>query len=143
MSRVRAIWLVAKRELLERGRSKGFLGSLILTEVFVIGSFLLQASLAGGENRVDLGYVGRPPAGLEQRMDQVAGLNGGSVAVTTFPDRPAAESALGAEQVEAVLVPGASDGAPGLPRPGDVVQVLYRRPRWHAVLGTAELRRRA
>jgi ABC-2 type transport system permease protein len=113
VSRLRAIWLVAKRELLERGRSKGFLGSLILTEVFVIGSFLLQASLAGGENRVDLGYVGQPPAGLEQRMDQVAGLNGGSVAVTTFPGRAEAESALGSEQVEAVLLPGASEADPG------------------------------
>ena len=55
MSRVRAIWLVARRELLERGRSKGFLGSLILTEVLVIGSFLLQATFSSGENRVDGG----------------------------------------------------------------------------------------
>ena len=130
MSRARAIWLVARRELLERGRSKGFLGSLILTEVFVIGSFLLQATFAGGENRVDVGYVGEPPAALEQRMDQIAGLNGGSASITTFPDRSAAEAALGSEQVDAVLLPGASEADPGTllfqAEPGSGVETIVQ-----------------
>jgi ABC-2 type transport system permease protein len=130
LSRIRAIWLVAKRELLERGRSKGFIGSLIITEVFVVGSFLLQAALATGESRVDIGYVGQPPAGLEERMDQIATLNGRSVAVTTFADRASAEAALGTEQVEAVLLPGATEGDPGTllfqAEPGSGVETIVQ-----------------
>jgi ABC-2 type transport system permease protein len=113
MSRWRAIWLVARRELLERGRSKGFLGSLILTEILVIGSFLLQAAFAGGENRADIGYVGEPPAALEARLDQIAALNEGSAEITTFPDRGAAEAGLAADEVDAVLLPGDSATDPG------------------------------
>ena len=113
MSRMRAIWLVAKRELLERGRSKGFLGSLILTEVLVVGSFLLQATFSGGENRVEIGYVGEPPAALEVRLNQIAALNEGSAEITTFPDRAAAEAGLAAEEVDAVLLPGESATDPG------------------------------
>src|SRR5918997_6150093 len=106
MSRARAIWLVARRELLERGRSKGFLGSLILTEVFVVGSMLLQAQLASGENRLDVGYVGQPPVALEQAMDAIARQSDGTVDLHPYPDRASAEAALAADEVEGVVVPG-------------------------------------
>jgi ABC-2 type transport system permease protein len=113
MSRARAIWLVARRELLERGRSKGFLAGLILTEVFVVGSMLLQAAFASGENRLEVGYVGSPPSGLEQTMNAIAAQSDGTVTLLEFDDRSTAEAALAAEDVHGVIVPGADETDPG------------------------------
>jgi ABC-2 type transport system permease protein len=113
MSRTRAIWLVARRELLERGRSKGFLAGLVLTQVFVVGALLLQAFFAGNENVLKVGYVGRPPAELEQAMRAVAGFNGGDVELRTYPDRSAATAAIERDEVGGVYVPGADPEAPG------------------------------
>ena len=114
MNRARAIWLVARRELLERGRSKGFLASLILTEVFVIGSLLLQASLGAGENRLVVGYVGDPPLGFHTYVQVSAESLGGSVEVVPLPDRAAAEAALREELVNGAYIPGASPSDPGV-----------------------------
>lgn len=106
MSRLRAIWLVARRELLERGRSKGFLAGLILTEVFVVGSMLLQATLASGENVQKIGYVGEPPQSFVTALNAAAEQTGGSVDLQTYADRAEAEAALELEQVDAVVLPG-------------------------------------
>ena len=38
MSRARSIWLVARRELFERGRSRGFIFSVLFTTTIIIGS---------------------------------------------------------------------------------------------------------
>ena len=49
MSRWRSIWLVARREIIERGRSRGFIFSVLFTTAIVIGSFALTAFLRGGD----------------------------------------------------------------------------------------------
>jgi ABC-2 type transport system permease protein len=113
MPRWRVIWLVARREIIERGRSKGFLASLLLTIFFVVGSILLQAWLAGNESVIKIGYVGTPPAAFEASLDAIADRNDGSVQVTPYPDRAAAEAALKAEQVDGVYVPAGSPGQAG------------------------------
>ena len=41
MSRARSIWLVARRELFERGRSRGFIFSVLFTTTIIIGSFVV------------------------------------------------------------------------------------------------------
>ena len=41
MSRLRSIWLVAKREIIERGRSRGFILSVLFTTLLVVGSIIL------------------------------------------------------------------------------------------------------
>ena len=50
MPRWRSIWLVARREILERGRSRGFLLSVAFTTLIVVGSFVLPAILLGSGN---------------------------------------------------------------------------------------------
>ena len=114
MSRLRAIWLVAQRELLERGRSKGFLGGLLLTQALVVGSMLAQAAIASGESQLTVGYVGTPPPALGQAITAVAARSDGSVELRPFADRPAAEQALRDETVDGVIVPA----------PGGAAQVL-------------------
>jgi ABC-2 type transport system permease protein len=113
MSRLRAIWLVARRELLERGRSKGFLAGLVLTEVFVVGSLLLQATLGAGENRIRLGYVGEPPPALAPGLTSAARQFGGSADLISLPSRAAAEAALTADELDGVLVPAEGGSGPG------------------------------
>ena len=49
MSRWRAIYLVARREILERGRSRAFLISLALTVVFLAAGIFLPTILGGDE----------------------------------------------------------------------------------------------
>jgi ABC-2 type transport system permease protein len=114
MSRVRATWLVARRELLERGRSRGFLAGLILTEVFVIGSILLQAAFAGGQNQIRVGYVGVPQPALEPALIAVARQFGGEAELVPLSDRRDAERVLADGQVDGVLIPGATERDPGI-----------------------------
>ena len=57
MSRWRSIWLVARREILERGRSRGFIFSVLFTTAIVVGSFALTAFLRGGDAQVKVGVV--------------------------------------------------------------------------------------
>jgi len=66
VTRRRSIWLVARRELVERARSRAFLLSLLLTMALIgIGVFL--PSLIGGRGAT-LGVVGSPPDGLVQKI---------------------------------------------------------------------------
>jgi ABC-2 type transport system permease protein len=114
MSPLRAIWLVARRELVERGRSRAFILGLVLTQVFIIGGLLLQSTFAGGENVMRVGYVGNPPAVLDELLDTIAEANGTTVDLRTYPDRAAAEAALRSDEVDGVYVPGADPSSPGL-----------------------------
>ena len=59
MSRLRAIRLVATRELIERGRSRAFLISLVTT-VVLLGAGAVLPSLIGTPGRERLGIVGTP-----------------------------------------------------------------------------------
>ena len=48
MSRGRSVWLVAKREILERGRSRGFLFSVVFTTLLAIPMSLYMAWIMDG-----------------------------------------------------------------------------------------------
>jgi ABC-2 type transport system permease protein len=61
---VRQAWLVADRELRERGRSRVFLISVLLMLVGVAGAIILPALLDGGPETKDVGITGTAPAGL-------------------------------------------------------------------------------
>ena len=65
MSRLRSIWLVARREILERARSRGFLLSVAFTTLFVVGSFVVPAILFGDEKATPIGIVEPAPANLQ------------------------------------------------------------------------------
>ena len=114
MSRLRVIWLVGRRELLERGRSRAFLLGMLLTQALIIGSFFLQAFIAGEANRVKLGTVGEAPADIRLALAAVAASLETELAITPYADLEAAEAALRADDVSAVLVaPGVAPGEQG------------------------------
>jgi ABC-2 type transport system permease protein len=114
MSRWRSIWLVARREILERGRSRGFIFSVLFTTAIVIGSFLVP-TLLGGDEEPKVGVVQPAPAGLETSMVTVAEGVGRELRFVPLQDVAAADAALEAEQVDAVV-----DVPADLSGPGDI-----------------------
>jgi ABC-2 type transport system permease protein len=113
MSRWRSIRLVAKREILERGRSRGFILSVFFTTVLVIGSFVVPAILFGGDEATRVGVVDPAPAGLGAAMTATAAQYDREVLIADYPDAPAADAALEDGQVDVVVEVPADLSGPG------------------------------
>jgi ABC-2 type transport system permease protein len=86
MSRWRAIWLVARRELLERGRSRAFLLSLGLTVAFILAGIILPTLLGGPDKPTRLGIVGTPPASFASLLAQTADRAGVKISTELVSD---------------------------------------------------------
>ncbi|HZM73370.1 MAG TPA: ABC transporter permease [Candidatus Polarisedimenticolia bacterium] len=115
MNPLRVIWLVGLRELLERGRSRAFILGLIATQALIIGSFFLQAFVAGEASKVSLGTVGSVPSDVRLAITVVADSLDADLAITPYSDLAAATEALRDEKVGAVLVgPDVSPGDQGV-----------------------------
>ncbi len=113
MSRLRAVRLVAMREILERGRSRGYLLSLVFT-VFLLGAgFILPSILLGEDEPTRLALVGDTPAGLAATLEAVAAPYELELAISTIPDRAAAEAGLGDASIDAALIVPADLSVPG------------------------------
>jgi ABC-2 type transport system permease protein len=113
VSRLRSIWLVARREILERGRSRGFLFSVLFTTVLVIGSIFVPAVLFNDDDPTPVGIVQPAPAGLVVAIQAVAGQVDAELALTPYPDDASADAALAAEEVDAVVSVPADLSGPG------------------------------
>jgi ABC-2 type transport system permease protein len=113
MSRWRSIWLVARREIVERGRSRGFIFSVLFTTAIVVGSFLVPALLFSDTEVVRIGIVQPAPAALESTIQTVATGADRPIVMVPYPDRATAETALKAGDVEAVVDVPADLSAPG------------------------------
>jgi ABC-2 type transport system permease protein len=68
MNGARQTWLVAAREIRERGRSRAFLASLLLMLVAVAGAIALPALLDAGPGTKDVGLTGPTPTGLTDAL---------------------------------------------------------------------------
>jgi ABC-2 type transport system permease protein len=103
MSRPRAIWLVALREILERGRSRAFLFSLLLSVAIIAGGIFLP-SLIGGSDAQHLGLVGSPAGGVVSGIEATADAAGLTIEVEPVADLATAEARLRDDTLDAVLV---------------------------------------
>ena len=111
MSRTRAIWLVARRELLERGRSRAFLLSVLLS-IGLIALVAVLPTIFGPAGAKDLGIVGTPPGGTTERIDTIAKSVSQTIRITTIADRSTADAELRSGKVDAVLVFPADGSTP-------------------------------
>jgi len=131
MSRLRAIRLVAMREVIERGRSKGYVLSLVFTLFLLLAGFLLPSILIGDEEATRLSLVGAVPPGLEEALLATAEGADYELVISTSPDRAAAEGALETEAIDAALVVPEDLSAPGelivLEEPGPVLPGLVNQ----------------
>ena len=116
MSHWRSVWLVAKREILERGRSRGFVFSVLFTTLLVIGSFVLPAVLFGEDEPTRIGLVRPSPPGLEQAITATAAQFDHPVALVPLEDATAADAALEAETIDVVAEIPADLSSPGAVR---------------------------
>ena len=112
-SRLRAIRLVAMREILERGRSRGYVLSLLFTVILLVAGFVLPSILLGNEETPNLALVGTPPSGLQGSIVAIADQYDLSLDISTVPDQAAAEEALRAKTIDAALAVPADLSGPG------------------------------
>ena len=104
MSRTRAIYLVARREILERGRSRAFLISLALTVAFLLAGIFLPKLLGGDNAAEQLGVVGTPPAGFATSLEAASTQAGLDVTVVQVPDVATGEARLQDGTLDGLLV---------------------------------------
>jgi ABC-2 type transport system permease protein len=116
MSRLRAVRLVAMREILERGRSRGYLFSLVFTLFLLVVGFVLPSVLLGTQAPTRLALVGDPPAGLGAALEANARAYDLELDLSSEPDRAAAVAALEAATIDAAL-----DVPSDLSTPGELI----------------------
>jgi ABC-2 type transport system permease protein len=111
MSRWRAVWLVARREIIERGRSRAFLLSLGLTIALILAGVFLPTIIGGPKHVERLGIAGTPPAQFGAAL--AAAGNAAKVDVTTeaIADPAAGEARVRDGSLDALLVVP-TDGSP-------------------------------
>ena len=109
------LWLVTRRELRERGRSKGFILSSVLTVVILLGIILIPQALGGDAATFEVGALG---GGNEQIVEAARQFEAGVAAeeetdpdifeVTEFSSRQEGEDALRNGDIEVLLVDATS-----------------------------------
>ena len=109
MSRLRSIRLVATRELIERGRSRAFLISLVTT-VVLLGAGAVLPTLVGGPGQEHLGIVGTPPAQFGTALGAVASAAHVELETETVSSEDAGQARITDGSLDALLVV-APDGA--------------------------------
>jgi ABC-2 type transport system permease protein len=111
MTRLRTIRLVTRRELVERGRSRAFLVSVVISVAIVVGAVFLP-SLTGQTAPQHLGIVGTPRTGLPAAVEAAAKTADLTVIVDPVPDAATAESRLKDGSLDAALVIPADGSTP-------------------------------
>jgi ABC-2 type transport system permease protein len=108
MSRMRAIRLVAMRELIERGRSRAFVISLITT-VVLLGVGAVLPAIVGGPGKEHLGVVGTPPGQFGATLSAVASATDLGLETENVTDEAAGQAQIRDGSLSALLVV-AADG---------------------------------
>jgi ABC-2 type transport system permease protein len=106
MNGVRQGWLVAKREMRERSRSRAFLVSLVLMAVIVAAMLILPAVLSSGGGTRNVGLAGSAPAALSATIAEQAHAVGITARVHQYASLAAGEQAVRQGRAD-VLVAGA------------------------------------
>ena len=103
MSRWRAIRLVAGREIIERGRSRGYVLSLVFTVVLMCVGFIVPSLLIGQASQAKLALVGETPPGLEASILATSAAYDQDIRISSLPDAAAATVALRDSSIDAAL----------------------------------------
>lgn len=104
MNGARQSWLVALRELRERGKSRAFLASLVLVAVVVAGSIALPALLDTGGGTKDVGVTGSVPAELAATVQAHGDAVGITVRMHRYDTLAAGQAAVRDGKVDVLVV---------------------------------------
>ena len=104
MSRYRQVILLARREFIQRAKSRAFLVTMAIIVVVVVLAGPIILLLQDEEKPIDIGLVGSEPTGLESGLDEQATAFDVEVTITRFRTIVEAEEALNDESIDVVLV---------------------------------------
>lgn len=123
MSDWRQVLIIARREFLERARSRVFLVSMGLIVLVIIGAFLLISIVNFEEEAIPLGVGGDTPEGIVADIEAAASAFDVEVTVTDYGTRDAAVTAIEEGDIDAALVDGSTIVATG--SPSRTVQTIF------------------
>lgn len=135
LSGLGGMWLVTRREIRERARTKGFLISSILTVVLITAAIVIPSLVGGGADTYRVGSVGAGNEAIATAANEVAQAEAAEdpenvvdeFDVASFASRSDAIEALQNGDVEVVLIDGdtilvATEGFGGTPLVGTLQQ---------------------
>ena len=106
MSARRAVWEVARRELVERSRSRVLRISLVLLLILSVGGAIAAARLSGRTPTDDIGLVGARSVALEPAIRLQAKAAGRTVHLHQLADAAAASRAVRDGSIDVALLDG-------------------------------------
>ncbi len=99
-------WLLARREFVQRARSRAFLITMAVIATAIIGAGFLVSLVNPTEEPISVGIAGTVPEGIDTDLEATAMAFDEEVTVTYFDSEGAAEQALEDGDVDVVLVDG-------------------------------------
>ena len=97
-------WLVARREMRERARSRGFRLGTLLMVLIAVAMVVLPGLLDTSDNSRSVGITGATPQALVQTLSSAGGADGTAVEVHRFDSLTAGEEALRDEKIDVLVV---------------------------------------
>jgi ABC-2 type transport system permease protein len=99
----RAIWLIARREIITRARSKAFMISTGLMLVGIAGYIVLMNVISSGVSHATVGFTPRNTA-LAAPLVAAGKATGMDITTSTVPDQAAGEAKVRAGKLDALVV---------------------------------------
>ena len=104
MNGARQVWLVAAREIRERGRSRAFLVSLLLMLLAVAAAIALPALLDTRPGTKDVGLTGATPAGLAATVQAQGDAVDTTIRIHHYDTRAGGEAAVRDGDIDVLVV---------------------------------------
>ena len=104
MNGVRQTWLVAAREIRERGRSRAFLASLLLMLLVVAAAITLPALLSTGPGTKDVGLTGATPAGYTAALQTHGDAVDTTIRIHRYDTKAGGEAAVRDGEIDVLVV---------------------------------------
>ena len=97
-------WLVARRELRERSRSRAFLASVVIMILAVVAAIALPALIDAGGGTKHVGLTGTTPANLADTITAQGDAVGAKTNIRHYDTLPAAEQAVRDGSIDVLVV---------------------------------------
>ncbi|HET6917414.1 MAG TPA: ABC transporter permease [Acidimicrobiales bacterium] len=104
MSGWRQGWLVARREMRERSRSRAFLISIVVMILAVTAMIVLPAVLSTSGGTKHVGFTGAIPSGLSQEVQSQGRSVGITVRIHNYPTLATGEQAVRDKHIDVLVV---------------------------------------
>lgn len=108
MTSTQQILIIARREFIQRAKSRVFLGTMIVLGLLVIGAIFLVSIIGGDDSVTPLAVAGDSPPGLVADIEAAAASVDFPVSVAEYASEEEAQTAITDGTIDAVLVDGST-----------------------------------